>query len=110
MDSKIFKNSYVVFILTFIVLYILFYLLGIGYVTEVEYDKSYQPHLVLKPSWKYPLALALIVWVFWHFYMYPAADIKLAHINQDDMYSEKKIVQTAGSDVPQKIDMKNWYY
>lgn len=71
MDPRIFKNSYIVAFLTFIILCIIFYIFGIGYQTKVEDGK-----VVKKFSWRYPLALALVVWVIWYFWIYPPAKNK----------------------------------
>jgi len=45
-------------------------LLGIGSTVQIVNGKP-----VKKSNWKYPLALALIIWVLWHFYLYPPADM-----------------------------------
>ena len=111
MDMKIFKNSYVVFVLTFIMLYVLFYLFGIGYQTEIINGKP-----VIKFSWRYPLGLSLIVWVFRHFYLYPVDEFpKLKCMDGGIPPSENKISPTKifnkmmKSAPNQKINMKNWY-
>lgn len=64
--SHILKNPYVVFVITFIVLYLVFYFLGIGTYVQVEDGKK-----VVKTGWKYPLALALMAWAVFNFYLYP---------------------------------------
>ena len=53
-------------IITFILLSAIFYIFGIGYTTDLQNGK-----IIRKFSWKYPLAITLIVWLFWHFYLYP---------------------------------------
>ena len=101
-----FKNSYVVAIIAFILLCVVFYLLGIGYTTIVEYSgepgclekgNCTQTKLIKKFSWKYPLAIALIIWIIWHFYLYPPAEISRPIINFPS--------QKGGG---QKISMTNW--
>lgn len=103
MDTNILKNSYVIFIVAFITLYMTFYLLGIGYKTEIEDGKP-----VVKFSWKYPLGLALIVWVYWHFFLYPttnSSEMKQKLMN-GGRNSTDKIKNSPGW---QKINMRNWY-
>lgn len=127
MDSKIFRNSYVVFIISFVLFYTLFYLLGIGLITEYENDKP-----VVKMGWRYPLALSIFVWIIWHFYVYPSEDIiyerqskKYAAYKYDNSFSPERPLavtdnptQGGGSlvskfagmtEIPeQKFNMKNW--
>jgi hypothetical protein len=67
----ILKNSYVVGILSFISLYITFYLLGIGYETE-----KVNGRVIKKMSYRYPLILALIIWLAWHFMIYPHPSVE----------------------------------
>jgi hypothetical protein len=110
MDMKIFKNSYVVAIITFVLLYVIFYLFGIGYYTEIVDGKP-----VNKVSWKYPLGLALIIWVLWHFYIYPSeTEPKFRQMDggganslpYDNQLSPSRIFRTQPA---QKINMQNWY-
>lgn len=84
MDTKIFKNSYVILVISFIALYIIFYLFGIGYTTEVKDGK-----IVKKASWKYPLAISLFIWILWHFYVYPPPEEINANLN-----TQQKIQQS----------------
>jgi ABC-type spermidine/putrescine transport system permease subunit II len=65
-DMKIFENSYIMAIVTFFVAYVVLYLLGIGYET-----KTVDGEEVKSMSYKYPLVIALIVWLIWYFYLYP---------------------------------------
>jgi uncharacterized membrane protein (DUF485 family) len=90
MYTCIFKNSYVASIITFIILYILFYMFEIGYTTDMKDGR-----VVKRAGWKYPLAITLIVWVIIHFYVYPP---------------HKKPMACATPTVPgtQKINMYNW--
>lgn len=66
MDSRILKNSYIVAVIVFIILCIIFYVFGIGTTTVIVEGKP-----VRKFSWKYPLAIALVVWLIWYFYLFP---------------------------------------
>ena len=112
MDVKIFRNSYVIFVITFILLYVLFYLFGIGYKTEIIDDKP-----IIKFSWRYPLGLSLIVWIFWHFYLYPVNEypnLKCmdggGNLPTENKISPAKIFNKIMKTSPnQKINMKNWY-
>ena len=69
-NLSIFKNSYVMCITSFFVLYVLFYLFGIGYVTDTVNGKQ-----VRRMSFKYPLAFSLIIWLIWHFYLFPPKEV-----------------------------------
>jgi len=66
----ILKNSFIMAILVFISSYFFFYLFGIGYETQIINGRA-----VRRMSWKYPLALALLVWMIWYFYLYPAPEV-----------------------------------
>jgi len=66
MNLDIFKNSFFVAFLTFIVSYVLFYLIGVGYeITVVDGKQTRQMSI------KYPLAFTLIIWLLWQFYLFP---------------------------------------
>src|SRR5690606_6586711 len=67
MYTSIYQNSYIVALIVFIILVVIFYLFEIGYVTEIDPDGK----IVKKFSWRYPLAIALIVWLIWHFWLFP---------------------------------------
>lgn len=92
---EVFKNSYVMMATTFICTYIMFYLLGIGYTATVVNNK-----VTKRVSWKGPAALALTVWLVWHFYLFP--------------YEERKPIQMGGNEMSEikkgmpKINMNNW--
>lgn len=61
------KNSYVVFILSFMILSVIVYMFGIGQKVELDEDGNE----VSRFNWKYPLAFSMVIWAFWHFYLYP---------------------------------------
>lgn len=102
--NSIYQNSYVIFVATFIIISIFFYLFEIGYNIEINNN-----NVVKRFSWKYPLAIALIVWLFWHFYLYPPPE----NIRSNDL-----ITSVTSSDQPiairktnlatQKITLANW--
>lgn len=90
MYTKIYENSYVIFIITFIILIIIFYIFKIGYSITIVDNKIEQ-----KFNWKYPLAISLIVWVVWQFFLYPPKNDKIIEY-------EPKHIST------QKINLDNW--
>ena len=67
MWSCIFKNSYVILLITIIVLSAIFYVFEIGWTTNMTEDGTVEKSF----SWKYPVAIGLIIWVVWHFYLFP---------------------------------------
>lgn len=99
MYTKIYQNSYVIFIFTFIILCIIFYVLEIGYVTHITPNGKINK----KFSWKYPLAISLIVWLIWHFYLYPPPSNN-GSIKQEIQRPQIKPVKINS----QEIDMANW--
>jgi hypothetical protein len=101
MYTCIFQNSYVILIITFIVLYIFFYLFDIGYHKEIR-DKDHT--VVKKFGWKYPLAISLLVWVIWHFYLYPPAEEICTEDFEPIVYNKKIPAESS----IQKINMINW--
>ncbi len=70
MSDKIFKNPYIVAVFAFVILYVLFYLFGIGSTTQIIDGKSKKTR-----SWKYPLALSLLIWLLWKFVLFPASEV-----------------------------------
>ncbi|ANB50590.1 hypothetical protein [Powai lake megavirus] len=98
--TSIYQNSYVMLIITFIVLCIIFYVFKIGYNTELK-----DGQVVKSFSWKYPLAIALIVWLVWHFYLYPPADADLTNIKPSTNYTPN-VTRPGWSS--QEIYMENW--
>lgn len=91
MLEKLYKNSYLVAILTFIILLIIFYAFSIGTTFYVENEKIKRRY-----NWQYPLAIALIVWVVWHFLLFP---------QKDNSEPKQNFVNDAYS---QKINMETW--
>lgn len=93
MDTKIFENAYVAMILAFIVSIIIFYPMGIGFVEELDIDGKKRK--VFK--YNYSIALALIVWLMWTYYLYPP--------------SGGKQTRTSSPQIPTaryNIDMNDW--
>lgn len=110
MYTKIYQNSYIILIITFILLSVLFYLFEIGFTTEIKNGK-----VVKKFSWKYPLAISLIVWVVWHFFLYPPPeeikpDVSVEYANTGDIKNVPANQFVAKSDklMAQKIFMRDW--
>lgn len=108
MYTHIYQNSYIVAIITFIVLCVIFYVFEIGSNTSISNGQ-----VVKSFSWKYPLAITLIVWLIWHFWLYPPKDN-----SSNSKSTSKKMVggfgsKTAlGNNAPkptiQRINMDNW--
>jgi uncharacterized membrane protein (DUF485 family) len=92
MDNQIYRNSYIVAIVSFVLLSLIFYVLQIGYTREVVDGK-----VVRKFGWKYPLAISLLIWVVWKFFLFPSNPDTIKNTNP------KSIGIT-----DQKIDMRNW--
>lgn len=92
MDINILKNPFVIFILAFVVLYILFYIFNIGYTTKIQNGA-----IVKKVGWKYPLAIALILWLIWYFILFPPQ-------RHEHKESKGSIKENEGI----KINMENW--
>jgi hypothetical protein len=108
MYTSIYQNSYVILVITFIAFSLICYIFRIGYNTEIRDNK-----VVKKFSWKYPLAISLVVWVFWHFYLYPPAEniiqsSRSANYSRETSSTEKIPLQTPNKLTAQKINMTNW--
>jgi hypothetical protein len=117
MDSKIFKNSYVIFFITFIMLCVIFYVFEWGYTVQVDN----QNRVIKKFSWKYPLAFSLLIWIVWHFYVYPPAEeLENSPINpiqeggslntnKQSLIIPEKMLPRHNQVNIQKINMMNWH-
>ena len=109
MYTKIYQNSYIVLLITFILLSALCYLFEIGFVTQVQNGK-----IVKKFSWKYPLAISLIVWIIWHFFLYPPPEELQSNTANDHIATDikstgqKQFVAKTDKLMAQKIFMGNW--
>lgn len=92
MDKRIFKNSYVILLLSFIILSIIFYFFRIGYIYTIQ-----DGVVVKKFSWRYPLAISLIIWVLWSFVIFP-------------QNKKEKTTKNYANNSPetQKINMMDW--
>lgn len=109
--THIYQNSYIVAAIVFVVLCIVFYFLEIGYNVEIKDGK-----VIKNFSWKYPLAIALIVWIIWYFYLYPPTSLKENNTKIDKPRKIAPNTTTSSSsfsfmydkNIPQKIDMVNW--
>jgi len=107
MSAQIFKNSYIVFLISFISLCIVVYMFGIGQVKTIEIDDEKKPKIVDKFNWKYPLAISLMIWAFWHYYMYPPQD----EFDIEPIVAPPKQfggLTQRGYAYGQKINMINW--
>ncbi len=113
--NGIFKNSYVVLFICFTMLCVIFYTFEIGYSIKVENNK-----VVREFSWKYPLGISLIIWIFWHFYVYPPPEeleYDAGGLFQSHESVSKQLRSEVMRDGPipriqhdsfQKINMINW--
>lgn len=117
MHTCIFQNSYIVAVLVFILLYVLFYFFGINPIIQEKNGK-----IVKKTNWKIPLAISLIVWLIWYFYLFPPSaqgistttnsnnvNVSCRHLSNKPLSSQIGgfIPKTKGLDA-QKINMVNW--
>lgn len=94
---RILKNSYVIFFLSFILLFVIFYIFKIGSTQTVKPDGTIHQNA----NWKYPLAIALVIWVIWNFFLYPPPE------EIEEIMKSKK---TYGGNCTnnQKINMDMW--
>lgn len=72
-----------------------FYLFKIGSTAEIKDGK-----IVQKFNWKYPLAISLLLWLIWHFILYPPYGLQKKSGFEDS--TKNKDLGT------QKIDITNW--
>jgi hypothetical protein len=100
-EYNLFKNSYVIFILSLLILSGLFYLLGIGF----NYETDENGKIVKTFTFYYPLAFALIIWVLVHFFIYPQDEDT---IKQEAALSggDSSYIRTVQG---QRINMAHWY-
>lgn len=112
MYTSIYQNSYVILIISFIALSLVCYMFELGYTSTIQ-DGT----VVKKFSWKYPLAISLIIWLFWHFYLYPPAEEMVVDQQTVDVnYSAQKggaspmqaFIPKTNKLMAQKINMNNW--
>lgn len=107
MYTHIYQNSYVIMILSFVLLSLIFYVFKIGYNTIILPNGK----VIKKFSWKYPLAISLIIWVFWYFYLYPPTNVK-TYTSKSPEYSSgtpRNYLSTKTNKLlDQRINMVNW--
>lgn len=90
------KNSYVVAVIAFIVAWIVCMIFDIGYTQSVKNGR-----IVRRFGWRYPLAIALMVWVAWHYWISPPNGSKSDdHSNHHLEYE---------SPAKTMMDMCHWY-
>lgn len=71
---KLWKNSYFVAICSLVILLILFYVFKIGY----TYTKTPDGKVVGTYNWAYPVAISLVIWVIWNFWLFPQPEEKMS--------------------------------
>lgn len=102
------NNSYVVFIISFIMLSAIMYIFGIGQNVDIINDGK-NLKTVNNYSWKYPLAISLLIWGLWHFYLYPPQD-EITFKEQPVVNTNKMIgglIQKKLADM-HRINMVDW--
>lgn len=106
MYTNIYQNSYVILVIAFIIISAICYIFEIGYNTKISDNK-----IIKSFSWKYPLAISLIIWVFWHFYLYPPTYSPNSEISatSNDYHSPSggDLLKT-NKLMTQRINMANW--
>lgn len=108
MPTSIYQNSYIVFAITFVIL------CAICYIFEIGFNTSTQNGKVIKSfSWKYPLAISLIVWLFWHFYLFPSKSTQTSKSNfsttTNSNYMSPSLKNSEGNNLAaQKFTVTNW--
>ena len=102
---ELLQNSYVILAISFVTLCIVFYVGEWGYDIKVINGRP-----VKRFSWKYPLAISLIIWVVWHFYLYPPAEELVdTKPNMETPISPKLSVSPVyPKGIVQNINMTNW--
>jgi len=73
---NLFKDSYFIAFLTFIIVCIVCWLFKIGYVPKSGNNLKDR---IINFNWAYPLAIALLIWVLWHFCLFPDESRMNAH-------------------------------
>ena len=108
--TKIYQNSYIVAIIVFIISCIVVYLFDFGCTFEIKPDGTFKKSF----NWKYPVALALLTWLLWHFCLYPPSQNTLhdAPIKPKSMLGgfieSSPISQPINNPYNQKINMEVW--
>lgn len=69
--THLYQNSYIVAIIVLIALLVIFYVFKIGYSHTVDPVTGV---VTSKFNWRYPLAIALVVWILWNYMLFPRKD------------------------------------
>jgi hypothetical protein len=70
MDTPLWQNSYIIFVVSLVLLLVIFNIFQIG----VTYHRDATGKLKKQFSWAYPLAISIVIWAVWHFWLYPSGD------------------------------------
>jgi hypothetical protein len=92
MYTHIYQNSFVAMIFAFLLICMIFYIFHIGYSMDIENGT-----IVSTFNWKYPLAIAFLVWLLWYFVFFPPSkNTKNKIANDPNLYYPKEITQLMG--------------
>lgn len=109
--EHIYQNSYIVSAVVLVILLLIFYLFDIGSKTTIESDGSIRTNF----NWKLPLAITLIFWVVWHFFVFPPIQDKkiVSPKKYDSINSVNPPVVPSSNKTfglrDQQINRANWY-
>ena len=104
MYTSIYQNSYIVAIIVFIILLIIFYVFKIGATTEITSDGK----IVKKFNWKYPVAISLIVWLVWHFWLFSPKETSHDSDNYFTNLTSSPVNYKQSKTKDQSIILDNW--
>jgi hypothetical protein len=95
------KNSYVAAIVAFVIAWVMLYLIDIG--TDIKISNGKKTKVM---GWKYPLAIALIVWLIWYFFLFPQKESNI--ISNSNLIPELMTSRTPNGSIRQQIMMDPW--
>lgn len=96
MAKHIYENSFVILVISFIILCILFYVFDV----RTKYKINEKGEITRTLNWKDPLVLSLAIFVLWYFVIYPPAKQPkpslLSPVAQINMAGSSGIVGSSG--------------
>jgi hypothetical protein len=92
-------------IISFAILSSIFYVTGIGSTIVIK-DGKVERYF----NWKYPMAISLVIWVVWHYWIFPPGDeyLELGSESESIKQPQNNMFPQAGG-FEQRIDMVNWH-